>query len=125
MALSRTDNEGDVLNKKGKVFLIGSEGIGRGDEDLGFEILVSMLKTLVKREDLPMAIIFWNTGVKLLSEGSPSVSDLKALEERGIRILAGQLCVKELELVGKMAVGKMATMDEILDLILNHEVVNL
>jgi hypothetical protein len=33
--------------------------------------------------------------------------------------------VKELELDGKMAVGKLATMEEILNLILHHEVVNL
>jgi hypothetical protein len=50
---------------------------------------------------------------------------LKRLEEKGIKLLAGQLCVRELELMDKIAVGKMATMDEILDLILHHEVLAL
>jgi len=113
------------MNTTGKVFLLGSESIGRGDDDLGYEIWMSMLKTLAEREDRPMAIIFWNTAVKLLAEGSPSVPRLKGLEGKGVQLLAGQLCVKELELVGKMAVGKLATMEEILDLILHHEVVNL
>lgn len=110
---------------RGKVFLVGSESIGRGDDDLGYEIWMSMLKALVEREDHPIAIIFWNTGVKLLIESSPSVPRLKALEEKGVKLLAGQLCVKELELSGKIAIGKLATMEEILDLILHHEVVNL
>jgi hypothetical protein len=113
------------MDPKGKVFLIGSESIGRGDEDLGFEIWMSMLKTLAERKDHPLAIIFWNTAVKLLTEGSPSVARLRVLEEKGVQLLAGQLCVNELELSGKMAVGKLATMEEILDLILRHEVVNL
>jgi hypothetical protein len=60
-----------------------------------------------------------------LAEGSPSVPRLKALERKGVQLLAGQLCVNELELTGKIAVGKVATMGEILDLILHHEVVNL
>jgi intracellular sulfur oxidation DsrE/DsrF family protein len=116
---------GKTMNTREKVFLIGSESIGRGDDDLGYEILMSMLKTLAEREDRPMAVVFWNTAVKLLTEGSPAVPHLKTLEEKGVQLLAGQLCVKELELTGKMAVGKLATMDEILDLILHHEVVNL
>jgi hypothetical protein len=86
---------------------------------------MSMLKTLVEREDHPAAVIFWNTAVKLLAEGSPTVPHLKALEKKGVHLLAGQLCVMELELAGKIAVGKLATMDEILDLILHHEVVTL
>jgi len=113
------------MNTKGKVFLLGSECIGRGDEDLGYEIWMSMLKTLTEREERPLAIIFWNTGVKLLAEGSPSIPPLKVLEGKGVQLLAGRLCVKELDLVGKMAAGKLATMDEILDLLLHYEVVNL
>jgi len=113
------------MNTRGKVFLIGSESIGRGDDDLGYEIWMSMLKTLAEREDRPLAIIFWNTAVKLLAEDSPSVPLLRTLEGKGVQLLAGQLCVKELELTEKMAVGKLATMEEILDLILHHEVVNL
>jgi len=113
------------VKSRRKVFLVGSESIGRGDDDLGYEIWMSMLKTLAERQDRPLAIIFWNTAVKLLAEGSPSVPRLKALEAKGVQLLAGQLCVSELELAGKMAVGKLATMEEILDLILYHEVVSL
>jgi len=114
-----------MSEQKGKVILLGSEGIGRGDDDLGYEILISMLKALIERKDHLIAIIFWNTGVKLLKEGSPAVSYLKILEGKGVQILAGQLCVRELELIDKMAIGKLATMDEILDLILHHEVLTL
>jgi hypothetical protein len=109
----------------GKVLLLGSESIGRGDDDLGYEILMAMLASLTKRDDQPTALIFWNTAVRLLAEGSPAVPHLKSLEQQGVKVLAGQMCVGELELTDKIAVGRMATMDEILDLILHNEVVNL
>jgi len=110
---------------KDTVILLGSEGIGRGDDSLGYEILMTMVEALSKRDDGPIAIICWNTAVKLLAEGSPLLPHFKRLEEAGVRILAEQLCVMELELTGKIAVGKPATMGEILDLILHNEVINL
>ena len=110
---------------RGKVFLLSSEGIGYGEEMLGYQILATMLESLGKRPDRPAAIICWNTAVKLVAEGSPLVPHFKRLEERGVDILLGKLCVGECELGGKIAVGKEATMEEILDLILHNEVVNL
>src|SRR4030043_1228292 len=119
------EREKPLNGPKRKVLILGSESIGIGDETLGFEILVNLLETLSKRDDGPAAIICWNTAVKLLAEGSPLLSHFKRLEEKGINILAGQLCVRELELMNKIAVGKSATMDEILDLILNNDVLAL
>jgi len=125
MALIKSQLEGEKILDRGKVLVLGSEGIGRGDETLGFEILVNLLETLSKRGDGPAAIICWNTAVKLLAEGSPLLPHFKRLEEKGVKLLAGQLCVKELELDGKIAIGTMATMNEILDLILHHDVLAL
>ena len=123
VALIDFQMEGKTLNEpKRKVLILGSEGIGLGDETLGFEILVNLLVTLSKRDDGPIAIICWNTAVKLLAEGSALLIHLKRLEEKGINILAGQLCVRELELMDKIAVGRLATMDEILDLILHNDI---
>lgn len=113
------------MKKSGTVLLLGSESIGRGDDDLGYEILLTLLKALAGRDDRPVGIIFWNTAVKLLANGSPAVPHLKALESKGVRLLAGQLCVNELELTGKLSAGKSATMDEILDLLLHYDVISL
>jgi len=110
---------------KSKIFLLSSEGIGYGEDMLGYQILATMLESLEKSPDRPAAIICWNTAVKLVAEGSPLVPHFRRLEERGVNILLGKLCVGECELGGKIAVGKEATMEEILDLILHNEVVNL
>jgi hypothetical protein len=110
---------------KNKVFLLGSEGCGAGDPDLGYEIMTVVLDALADREDRPAAIICWNTAVKLLTQDSPVVPHLKAIEEKGTKILAGQLCVNMLQLEGKLAVGEVATLGQIFDLILHEDVVSL
>jgi intracellular sulfur oxidation DsrE/DsrF family protein len=114
-----------MKERNGTVLLLNTEGSGGGDKDLGFEILVTMLEALPEREDRPIAIICWNTAVKLLTNDSPLLERLKRLEEKGVNILAGKLCVSELGLEHKMALGKQATMDEILDCILHNEVISL
>jgi len=113
------------MNKtKDKVIVFGSEYVGRGDDVLGFEILMTLLDTLIKRDDRPKAMIFWNTAVKLLVEGSPAFPRLKTLEGKGTQILAGKLCLNDL-CISETIVGKPASMDEILDFILNNEVISL
>ena len=57
-----------MVKQKGKVFLLGSEGIGRGDDNIGYQILVNLLESLEKREDGPSAFIFWNTAVRLVAD---------------------------------------------------------
>lgn len=109
---------------KDKVIVFGSEYVGRGDDTLGFEILITLLDALIKRDDRPKAMIFWNTAVKLLVEGSPAFPRLKALEEKGVSILAGKLCLNDL-CISDTIVGKPSSMDEILDLLLHNEVINL
>ena len=110
-------------NQKGKVILLNSEGCGTGDNELGFSILVALIENLATREERPIAIVCWNTAVKLLAKDSPLISRLKDLEEKGISILAGKLCVEELGLTNYIVVGKVVTMDAILDLLLHNNVV--
>ena len=114
-----------MAEPKGKIFLFSSEDIGYGEDMLGYQILATMLESLEKRPDRPVAIICWNTAVGLVAEGSPLVPHFRRLKEEGVDILLGKLCVGECELSGKIAVGREVTMDEILDLILHNQVVNL
>ncbi len=113
-----------MADERRKVFVFGREGISGEDETLGFEILVTMFKSLANRKDLPAALVFWNTAVRLLTDSSPLLRHLKPLEEKGVAVLAGKLCLQELD-ISQLAVGRAATMDEILDLFDNYSVVSL
>jgi hypothetical protein len=114
-----------MSGQNGKVILLGSEGCGSGDDTLGFEILVALLDVLPARTDRPDAIVFWNTAVQLLSDDSPLLERIKYLQEKGVDILAGKLCVQELGLTDRIAIGKLVTMNELLDILLSKEVISL
>ena len=114
-----------MKESKEKAIILCSEGCSGEDADLGFEILANLLEALSQREDRPETIICWNNAVKLLIQGSPLLSRLKHLEEKGVEILAGKLCLEELEISDKIAVGKPASMNEILDVLLNKDVISL
>jgi hypothetical protein len=107
---------------KRKVILLNSEYIGSGDETLGFEILMTLLNALLRKNEKPEAIILWNTAVKLMTGESPASGPLRELELAGVKILGGMLCLKDLCIVDAVVVGQAVTMDDILDLLLNNEV---
>lgn len=106
-----------------KVILFGSEYIGRGDDTLGYSIMIEFFNGLLRRKDKPKALIFWNEAVKLLAPESPCAEKIKSLEEAGVEVLAGRLCVSELGLMDKLHAGKLASMDEILEYLMNYEVI--
>ena len=110
---------------RGKVLLLNSEYIGQGDETLGFEILMTFLNTLLKRNDKPEALILWNAAVKLMTAVSPASGPLRELELAGVKILGGMMCLTDLCIVDAVVVGQPVTMNDILDLLLHNEVISL
>jgi selenium metabolism protein YedF len=89
-----------------KTFLIQSEGLGRGDDELGKILMINFLRLLAESPEKPAAMIFWNTGVPLVCEGSWALAHLRDLEAKGVEILACGTCLEFFELTDKLAVGK-------------------
>jgi selenium metabolism protein YedF len=92
------------------VLTVPSDIMGRGDEELGGILVRAFFHTLGEVKPLPDAIIFFNSGVKLVVEGSPVVEDLQALKGRGVEILACGTCLGHFELKDKVAVGEVSNM---------------
>jgi len=107
---------------RGRVLLLGSEGMGRGDDRLGSTILRSFLQTLVANPLRPETIICWNAGVKLLVAPSPVLEVLQQLEGVGVEILACKTCVEHFALSETLKAGQISTMPVISDLLLRGEV---
>ena len=108
-----------------KVFLIQSEGLGRGEEQLGSLLMANFLRLLGESQEKPETIVFWNTGVRLVCEGSKVLEHLKRLEGQGVTILACTTCLEYLELKDKMVVGKPTTMVNSIESIFSGNIVTL
>ncbi|MFC1893779.1 sulfurtransferase-like selenium metabolism protein YedF [Chloroflexota bacterium] len=93
-----------------KHILIQSEGLGEGDDNLGSLLMANFLRLLAEKEEKPKTIIFWNTGVKLVCEGSQVLKHIQKLEEASVEILACTTCLEYFDLIDKLAIGKPTTM---------------
>ncbi|OFW52029.1 MAG: hypothetical protein A2163_09685 [Actinobacteria bacterium RBG_13_35_12] len=106
-----------------KVILIQSEGLGKGDDQLGTMLMANFLRLLGESKEKPETLVFWNTGVRLVCEDSYILGHLKRLEDQGVEILACTTCLEYFDLVDKLKVGKPTTMVKSIQYILNSEIV--
>jgi selenium metabolism protein YedF len=106
-----------------KVFLIQSEGLGRGEDQLSGLLMANFLRLLGESKDKPGTLVFWNTGVRLVCEGSQVLDHLKRLEEQGVEILACTTCLEYLDLANKLKIGKPTTMVKSIQSMLNSDMV--
>lgn len=109
------------------VLLVSSETMGRGDKpELGSLLMRAFFHTLGEVEPLPATIVFLNSGVKLTVDDSPVLEDLRALEGRGIELLACGTCLDYFDLKARAAVGVVSNMYTIAETLLGAaKVVNL
>jgi len=103
--------------------LIQSEVLGRGNDELGEIIMSKFLGTLSASPQKPAALIFWNTAVKLVAQGSWALGHLKKLEQQDVEILACATCLDFFGLTDKIAVGKPTNMVKSVQAILSDEIV--
>jgi predicted peroxiredoxin len=94
-----------------KTIVITSEFFGQGDPVLGAALMGSFLRKLCLNEELPKEIIFYNSAVKLLAEGSTVLDAIEMLAKKGIRLNACGTCVGHYELtnvIDGIEIGNMA-----------------
>ena len=96
---------------RGTVIFIGSDIIGRGENiELGKLLVQSFLHTLRSMPDMPESILFMNSGVRLITEGSHVLGELAQLAEVGVELLACGTCLSRLQLSDKVKVGTVSNM---------------
>jgi selenium metabolism protein YedF len=109
----------------GKVILVQGDTLGRGDETVGTLLMANFLRLLGSSDKKPEKLILWNTGVRLVCEGSRVLEYIKELEQKGVEILACTTCLEYFDLKDKQLVGKPSTMAKSIEAMMNHEVVSL
>ncbi len=85
-----------------KTILVTNEFFGQGDAVLGAALMGSFLRKLCLTEHLPQEIIFYNSGVKLLAEGSTVLDAIEMLSKKGVRLTACGTCIGHYELKNVM-----------------------
>jgi len=102
-------------SEEGKVYLIASDTLGEGEEDLGKILIKGFLSTLLDIEPLPKKMIFLNAGVRLAVLEKDVSRTLEDLEDAGVKILLCGTCLDYYDLSDKVEVGEVSNMYEIVN----------
>ena len=97
------------------VIFISSEGMGRGDEELGAILMAAFFDTLSQFKAELSHVIFVNAGAKLVVEGSAVLEALLQLEQTGVQMLACGTCLNYFGIKDKLAVGSVSNMYAIVE----------
>jgi len=96
------------------VYVISSDSMGRGSDELGWALLQTYIQTIEQVDPLPAKIIFYNSGVKLVAGQSGALDALVSLQQKGVEILACGTCLDFFQLKSEIKVGHISNMHEIM-----------
>lgn len=95
------------------VLFVPGDCFGRGPAELGERLMGALFHTLLEAEPKPKMIIFMNSGVKLVLEGSRALDDIRALAAQGIEILVCGTCLGYFGVTEQLGVGQISNMYDI------------
>lgn len=113
----------DEISLKETVVVIDSDKMGDGDEEFSKTLLKGFIYALSSQDIPPAKIIFYNTGVKMTTEGSESIEDLKVLANAGAKIYSCGACLNNYGLSEKLLIGEVTNMYDIAGYLLNADLV--
>ena len=97
------------------VYAFGTNVMGSGNDELGATLMKGFIYAVSQLTELPKTMLFYNGGVKLTTEGSASLEDLKSLQAQGVEILSCGTCLNFYGLSEKLAVGEVTNMYAIVE----------
>ena len=101
--------------KSNTVVVLSINQMGNGSEELGHILMKGFIFALTELDELPNTVLLYNSGVKLSTEGSNSIEDLKTLQAQGVEILSCGTCLNYYDLTEKLQVGDVTNMYFILE----------
>jgi selenium metabolism protein YedF len=111
----REQSAGQKEERSGLVLAIGKNTMGTGSEELGAILIKGFVYSLTELDPPPEMILFFNSGIRLSTEGSAVIKDLKNLEEKGCIISSCGTCLDFYNLKDKLVVGNVTNMYAIVE----------
>lgn len=100
-----------------RTVIIKSDVMGVDPPELGAKMIGSFLRKLCVADRKPSSLLFYGTGVKLLTEGSSVLDALEILRDSGVDLIACGTCVGYFEIKDKLKLGRVSNMIELISLL--------
>lgn len=104
-----------------KTIVINSEFMGHGDDELGRQLMGSFLRKLNVRDNKPDTIVFYNSGVKLVAEGSFVLDAIDMLLKAGVTMKVCGTCLNNFGLTDKVETHLASDMVSIISTLMNSD----
>jgi len=114
-AFDPSDFRCDVPATLKMIYVIASDSMGRGSEELGWALLQTYIQTIKDVSPLPEKILFYNSGVKLVTTVSGALDALRELQSQGVEILACGTCLDFFNLKSAIQIGQISNMYDIMN----------
>ena len=98
------------FEKGNYIIVVASDKMGEGDDDLGHLLISNFIKALKDLDKLPQKMIFYNSGVKLVTKNSPVIEHLHDLEKMGVELMLCATCVNHYSLESVIGAGTVSNM---------------
>lgn len=96
------------------VYVISSDSMGQGSEELGWALLQTYVTTISEVSPLPSHILLYNGGVKLVTTEGKALEALQKLEEQGVNIWSCGTCLEYFKLEKERKAGTITNMYDII-----------
>lgn len=97
------------------IYVISSDSMGRGSDDLGWALLQTYVSTIEQVAPLPSHILLYNGGVKLAATKGKGLEALQKLEEKGVIVWSCGTCLEFFHLEEERKVGTITNMYDIMN----------
>ncbi|MDF2890268.1 MAG: SirA family protein [Clostridia bacterium] len=117
--IKKTEEVGHKVENNDFVVVIASDKLGAGDADLGRLLMKTYTYTLNETKPYPKAVIFMNSGVKLVVEGADALDNIQQLAEKNVEIISCGTCLDYYNMKDKLQAGVIGNMYTIVEY-MNH-----
>lgn len=105
----------EMTGRLSTALLVQTELMGTGGEQLGRVLMKSFFYALAESGDLPRAVYFLNSGVRLTCQGSPVLDRLERLQAAGVELWSCGTCLDFYQLKEQLAIGGITNMYSIVE----------
>ena len=106
---------------KDTVIIVTNNGMGKADLPLQQKLMGKYLELLTLNTNMPAAICFYTEGIKLVIDDSPVLGQLKALEDKGVRLIVCSTCLDYYGVTDRVTIGIVGGMSDIIEAQVNAE----
>jgi intracellular sulfur oxidation DsrE/DsrF family protein len=110
-----------VIGFMNTVIVINSERFGVSDNELGEKLIGSFLRKLWANVEKPKTMVFYHTGIKLLTKDSLVLDAIEALSKAGVDLVACGTCAGYYDVRDDILFGRISDMAEIVGIIMGSD----